>query len=137
MIYLVYLIYIYLIYMIYFCSLLNSSNLIFQRFLAKPMQAKQFKLNYNFSFIALIFRTLFKYQKNNKLAFLESHKQTEYYNGKYFRKQKEEEFKLKKRKIRIFNFLSKIATVDMIAKISIFSSDENRFFRFFFFCDVF
>ena len=40
---------------------------------------------------------------------------------------------MKKRKIRIFNFLSKIATVDMIAKISIFSSDENRFFRFFFF----
>ena len=86
MIYLVYLIYIYLIYMIYFCSLLNSSNLVFQRFLAKPMQAKQFKLNYNFSFIALIFRTLFKYQKNNKLAFLESHEQTEYYNGKYFTK---------------------------------------------------
>ena len=70
----------------YFCSLLNSSKLIFQRFLAKPLQVKQFRLNYNFSFIALIFRTLFKYQKNNKLAFLESHEQTEYYNEKYFTK---------------------------------------------------
>lgn len=39
---------------------------------------------------------------------------------------------MKKRKITIFNFLSKIATVDMIANISIFSSDENRFFVIFF-----